>query len=213
MQKPSIIPAVEVEPPGCSFNPPSESHQDSLAIAVADEMQKIYRKELGPDPIPLIVPGESIDEETMYFLDADDGTDDDELNEDIVQTEDMDLEKRPLKTKVVTRVELNRRTRHKEQLKVDAKAKQKKQLSKEIDSLPDIMEEIAREDEEKQKKHLRRTVVKQEKLASAPPRLGKYKYDPAPLQVLLSEEITGSPVAEGCCTLTKGQFKSLEKGD
>lgn len=26
-------------------------------------MQKIYQKELGPQPIPLVVPGEAIDEE------------------------------------------------------------------------------------------------------------------------------------------------------
>lgn len=93
-QKPktSVIPAVEVEPPGCSFNPPSESHQvkclyvvfcyywapnpcnnllhifsiqDALACAVADEMQKIYRDELGPEPIPLIVSGEAVNEEDV----------------------------------------------------------------------------------------------------------------------------------------------------
>lgn len=45
--------------------------QDSLARAVADEMQKVYRKELGPQPVPLTVPGEAIDEEdvsTFHFI-------------------------------------------------------------------------------------------------------------------------------------------------
>nr|GME12441.1 ribosome biogenesis protein NOP53 [Ipomoea batatas] len=64
----SIIPAVEVDPPGCSFNPPSESHQDALASAVADEMQKVYRDELGPEPVPLTVPGEIVDEECLVHL-------------------------------------------------------------------------------------------------------------------------------------------------
>ncbi|KAF5791170.1 putative transketolase [Helianthus annuus] len=59
------IPAVEVEPPGYSYNPSSESHQDSLAQAVADEMQKIYTKELRPKPVPLIVEGGVIDEEDV----------------------------------------------------------------------------------------------------------------------------------------------------
>ncbi|GFY82055.1 hypothetical protein Acr_02g0002950 [Actinidia rufa] len=76
--KPSIIPAVEVEPPGCSFNPSFESHQDSLACAVADEMQKIYRHELGPKPVPLTVPGEVVDEEDVYFLEADNESEDDD---------------------------------------------------------------------------------------------------------------------------------------
>jgi len=42
-------------------------------------------------------------------------------------------------------------------------------------SLPDIMNEIAKEDEEKQRRHQRRVVAKQEKLKSGPPRLGKHK--------------------------------------
>lgn len=44
------------------------SIQDALACAVADEMQKIYRNELGPEPIPLIVPGEAVNEEEVSFL-------------------------------------------------------------------------------------------------------------------------------------------------
>lgn len=91
-------------------------------------------------------------------------------------------------------------------------------------SISDIMQEIAKEEEEKQKRHLRRVVAKQERLKQRPPRLGKHKYDAiclfsfqahsfsiilvqeswffyfilpcryeaAPVQVLLSEEITGS---------------------
>uniref|UniRef100_A0A251UZD6 Ribosome biogenesis protein NOP53 n=1 Tax=Helianthus annuus TaxID=4232 RepID=A0A251UZD6_HELAN len=58
-----VIPAVEVEPPGCSYNPSSESHQDSLAQAVIDEMQKVYTKELRPTPVPLTIKGGVIDEE------------------------------------------------------------------------------------------------------------------------------------------------------
>ena len=43
-------------------------------------------------------------------------------------------------------------------------------------SFPAILQEIAKEDEEKQKKHLRRVIAKQERLKACPPRLGKYKY-------------------------------------
>lgn len=38
-----------------------------MAQAVADEMQKIYRKELAPQPVPLIVPGQVIDEEDVSY--------------------------------------------------------------------------------------------------------------------------------------------------
>ncbi|KAA8534003.1 hypothetical protein F0562_031520 [Nyssa sinensis] len=213
ISKPSVIPAVEVEPPGCSFNPSFESHQDSLARAVADEMQKIYRNELGPQPVPLTVPGEAIDEEDMYFLDADNGSDDDDPNvENLDENGDAEPEKRPSKTKRVTRVELNRRARRKEQLISKTEAKKVEELSKQIDCLPDIVQEIAKEDEEKSRRHLRRIVAKQERLKARPPRLGKHKFEPAPLQVLLSEEITGSlRKLKGCCTLARDRFKSLEK--
>jgi hypothetical protein len=43
-------------------------------------------------------------------------------------------------------------------------------------SLPNIIDEIAKEDEEKEKRRIRRTVIKEERLKSGPPRLGRYKY-------------------------------------
>ncbi|KVI09997.1 ribosome biogenesis protein NOP53 [Cynara cardunculus var. scolymus] len=206
------IPAVEVEPPGCSYNPPSESHQDSLANAVADEMQKIYTKELRPASVPLTVDGEVIDEEDMYFLDADNESDDDVQNKDVDENSDADLEKRPFKMKRVTRVVLNRRARNKEKLKMEAEVKKTKEFSRDLDSLPDIIDEIAKEDEEKSKRHTRRVIAKQERLKSHPPRLGRRKFEPAPVQVLLSEEITGSlRKLKACCTLARDRYKSLEK--
>lgn len=183
-----------------------------MAHAVAEEMQKVYRNELGPEPVPLTVPGETVDEEEMYFIEADEGSDDDMNPENLVENEDTVSEKRPFKTKRVTTVELNKRARRKEQLKKEAEAKKAQNLSKEIDGLPDILQEIAKEDEEKQKRHLRRVVAKKEKSKSCPPRLGKHKFEPAPVQVLLTEERTGSiRKLKGCCTLVKDRFKSLEK--
>lgn len=48
----------------------NSSIQDSLAQAVAEEMQKVYQSELGPQPVPLTVPGEQqvIDEEDVSLL-------------------------------------------------------------------------------------------------------------------------------------------------
>ncbi|KAJ0523159.1 putative ribosome biogenesis protein Nop53/GLTSCR2 [Helianthus annuus] len=207
-----VIPAVEVEPPGCSYNPTSESHQDSLAQAVADEMQKVYTKELRPAPVPLTVEGGVIDEEDMYFLDADNESDDDVEGKDADENDDADLEKRPFKTKRVTRVQLNKRARNKEKMKMEAEAKKIKDFSKDLDSLPNIIDEIAREDEEKKKRHLRCVTAKQERLKSCPPRLGRHKFEPAPVQVLLSEEITGSlRKLKACCTLARDRYKSFEK--
>jgi nucleolar protein 53 len=37
-------PALEIDLPGCSFNPDVEQHQDAMAVAVAAEMRKVYKK-------------------------------------------------------------------------------------------------------------------------------------------------------------------------
>lgn len=39
-----------------------------MAVAVAEEMQKIYQNELGPEPVPLTVAGKVIDEEDVSFF-------------------------------------------------------------------------------------------------------------------------------------------------
>ncbi|KAI3683607.1 hypothetical protein L1987_84115 [Smallanthus sonchifolius] len=68
--------------------------KDSLAHAVADDMQKVYTKELRPAPVPLTVDGEVIDEEDMYFLDANNESDDDVEGKDVDEKDGTDLEKR-----------------------------------------------------------------------------------------------------------------------
>ncbi|KAK6917365.1 Ribosome biogenesis protein Nop53/GLTSCR2 [Dillenia turbinata] len=137
ISKSSEIPAVEVESPGCSYNPLFESHQDSLAHAVVKEMEKVYKGELGPEPV-------------------DDG-DDDVKEENLDQHGDAEVEKEPdflmlgcfnflpSKTKRVTRVELNRRARRNKMLKAKVEARKLKELSKEIDR---ILQEIAEEEKE-----------------------------------------------------------------
>ncbi|GJM94566.1 hypothetical protein PR202_ga11223 [Eleusine coracana subsp. coracana] len=144
--------------------------KDSLAQAVADEMRKIYTKELGPKPVPLIVPGEAITEEDKFFLDADDGDEDVEQGEGD-QDADVLAGQRKNKTKRVTRVEMNKRARRKERLRAEEEAKKKESLSKEID-----------------------------------------RFVPAPVQVLLTEEISGSlRQLKGCCNLARDRYKSIEK--
>ncbi|KAI3807115.1 hypothetical protein L1987_23039 [Smallanthus sonchifolius] len=64
--------------------------RDLLAHAIADEMQKVYTKE----PVPLTVEGEVIDEEDMYFLNANNESDDDVEGKDVDEKDGADLEKR-----------------------------------------------------------------------------------------------------------------------
>ncbi|RID67373.1 hypothetical protein BRARA_D02456 [Brassica rapa] len=222
----STIPAVEVDPAGCSYNPTAESHEDMLAEAVAQEMQKVYKTELGPEPVPLTIDGNNniedeagllsvcnriINGKSAYFLGVDNGSEGEEDAEAANEVSEAG-NKTARTTKRVTRVVLNKRARQKALRKEETKEKHKEKLSKEIDSLPKIIKEIAEEDKEKLNKKIRQTIAKEEVLKIRPPRLGKHKYEAPPVQVLLTEEMTGSlRKLKACCTLARDRFKSLEK--
>eukprot|EP00252_Welwitschia_mirabilis_P000772 TRINITY_DN1073_c0_g1_i1.p1 TRINITY_DN1073_c0_g1~~TRINITY_DN1073_c0_g1_i1.p1 ORF type:complete len:371 (+),score=88.54 TRINITY_DN1073_c0_g1_i1:151-1263(+) len=205
----SVIPAVEVELPGCSYNPPFEAHQDALAVAVAEEMQKIYKRELEPKSVPTFVEGEPVDEETMCFLDVDVDADESLSADDGDATNQIS---RAVKVKRRTRAEMNRKARKEERLRLESELMKRKKVAKDIERLKNIIHEIDNEEQKREKKHIRRTVAKQERLLKAPPRLGKYKFEPEPTRVLLSEEITGSlRTVKACNTLARDRFKSLFK--
>lgn len=42
--------------------------QDMLAEAVAQEMQKVYKTELGPEPVPLTIDGDAIEEDEVSLF-------------------------------------------------------------------------------------------------------------------------------------------------
>ncbi|CAF1800014.1 unnamed protein product, partial [Brassica napus] len=223
----SSIPAVEVDPAGCSYNPTAESHEDMLAEAVAQEMQKVYKNELGPEPVPLTIDGNNniedeagllsvcnriINGKSAYFLGVDNGSEGEEEADAEKESSEAGNNKNARTTKRVTRVVLNKRSRQKALRKMETKEKLKEKLSKEIDSLPKILKEIAKDDKEKQNKLIRRKIAKEEVLKIRPPRLGKHKFEAPPVQVLLTEEMTGSlRKLKACCTLARDRFKSLEK--
>ncbi|XVF40816.1 hypothetical protein PTKIN_Ptkin01aG0146700 [Pterospermum kingtungense] len=99
--------------------------KDSLAT---EEMRKVYKTELGPQPVPLSVFGELIDEDNV-----DDGSDDEMNEENLSENEDLTTEKKPSKTKRVTQVELIERAGRKELQKKEAEARKAEELSKDID--------------------------------------------------------------------------------
>eukprot|EP00250_Pteridium_aquilinum_P015216 c22453_g1_i1 orf=418-1587(-) len=198
--------AVEIDVPGCSYNPSFEDHQEALGLAVAQEMQKVYKKELEPPPIPYTVPGVPIDEEDVYFLEVGDDAEDFSAGEEHVEGS------RPIKVKKLTRADLNKRKRRKEQMRAQEESAKRAKLHKDLLRLNDIKEDIENEHEDREKEWIRRTVAKQEKQAQCPPRLGKLRYQPEPLQVLLSEEVTGSlRKLKGCYMLAKDRYNSLQR--
>ena len=51
----SKVAAVEVDAPGCSFNPDRGQHQDAVAAAVAAEVRKALQRDLAAQPPPRTV--------------------------------------------------------------------------------------------------------------------------------------------------------------
>lgn len=201
--------AVEVDAPGCSYNPSFEDHQEALGLAVAQEMQKVYQKELEPLPVPRTVPGAVVDEEDLYFLDVGDNADESEHEE---TREGVYEWSRPIKVKKHTRADLNKKKRVKEQSRLEEQSRKRAKVQRDVLRLSEITREIENEEDNKHREWLRRTISKQEKLAQGPPHLGKYKFKPQPIQVHLSEEISGSlRKVKGCCTLARERYNSLQK--
>ncbi|KAJ1401132.1 hypothetical protein SESBI_28968 [Sesbania bispinosa] len=52
----------------CHVDEQNKVKKDTLASAVAEEMQKIYKNELGPEPVSLTVPGEAVAEEDVSLI-------------------------------------------------------------------------------------------------------------------------------------------------
>lgn len=201
--------AVEVDMPGCSYNPSFEDHQEALGLAVADEMQKVIDRELKPKSVPIHVDGRALTEEDMFFLDADrdDGEEEDENEE---KAGDSML--KSAKYKKLTRADLNRKARRKAVLRVEAAKMKKTKLQKDLQKLPLIVEGIKEEDNEKEIRRIRRTVSREEKRAQGPPRLGRHKFRPEPKQVLLSSEVTGSlRKLKAYPMLMRDRYRSLQR--
>ncbi|KAG0608709.1 hypothetical protein M758_8G126300 [Ceratodon purpureus] len=210
-------PAVEVDMPGCSYNPSFDDHQEALGAAVADEMKKVINRELQPEPVQLHVLGDALTEEDMFFLDVDKDGDEGEEGEGEEKVDEGDggrveLQSKGKKFKKLTRADINRKARRREVLKADVERIKKQKFKMEIQKLPEIQEGIKEEDEEKEKRRIRRIVSRDEKRALGPPRLGRHKFKPEPKQVLLSSEVTGSlRKLKAYPVLIRDRFRSLQR--
>lgn len=203
-------PAVEVDLPGCSYNPSFHDHQEALGVAVADEMKKVINKELQPEPVQMHVAGDALTEEDMFFLDVD--KEDNEGEEEGEEAGAGDSQSKGKKFKKLTRADINRKARRREVLKADSERIKKQKLKLDIQKLPEIEESIKEEDDEKEIRRIRRIVSREEKRALGPPRLGRHKFKPEPRQVLLSSELTGSlRKLKAYPVLIRDRFRSLQR--
>ncbi|KAJ9528385.1 hypothetical protein QJQ45_020316 [Haematococcus lacustris] len=208
------IKAVEVDMAGCSYNPPHEAHQDALAVLVASEMKKQLRKELGPAPVPLLVPSLDTEQDELARLQTEALEDDNEIRVD----EEGSLHEpgsslaAPHGTRKKTRKDRNREARLQQRTQEAAARSALKRQRQQLQSLPDLAAEVEAEEGLRAAKIARRKVVKEEKAASQPPKLGKLRFEDLAVQVLTSDELGGGlRRLKPCPMLATERFKSLQK--
>ena len=213
------IPAVEVDAPGCSFNPDRELHQDAVADAVAKEMKKEYDRALRPSaPLKAVDYVPETDELELLLVDADnDEQDDAHEDEDVGEDEEEKMfgtaKRRANEPK--TQKTRNREARQKEEERLLEEKRRAKRLRAELSNLKRLQKDIDEELAERESRAMRRKADRAELAAIEPPRLGKLRYEPMSTQVLTTEELleaSGSlrrirPTA----MLAKERFKSLQR--
>ncbi|GIL84879.1 hypothetical protein Vretifemale_13406, partial [Volvox reticuliferus] len=116
------------------------------------------------------------------------------------------------KTGKKSRMQRNKEARRKA---VEAEAEERRRLKaqrRELQSLKDVTAQLEEEEAEKEIRRLRRATMLEERAAVQPPRLGKLKFEPPSVQVLTSEEKTGSlRQVVPCAMLAADRFKSLQQ--
>ncbi|KAI7842991.1 hypothetical protein COHA_003396 [Chlorella ohadii] len=225
----AAVPAVEIDPAGCSYNPDVELHQEAVAAAVAAENRKLLDKaseglgfELEPVAPPRTVDYDVETDELALLQTLEGGADGgEEQQQDGQQQEGSDNEDDAIgaaaarhrqEAEKKTRKDRNREKRRREAEDALQEQRKLKAQRRELQSLAQIQAELEEEEAEKEAARLRRKLDQEERLAAEPPRLSKHRFQPMPLQVLTSDELAGSlrrlkPTA----MLAKDRFKSLQK--
>ncbi|PSC76643.1 Nop53 (60S ribosomal biogenesis) [Micractinium conductrix] len=211
------IPAVEIDPAGCSYNPDVELHQEAVAVAVAAETRKLLDKELQPVAPPRTVDYDVETDELALLQTLEGGGDEDDEEEGQQQegAEDaggVEAARRKQEAAKKTRRDRNREARRRGAEDLLKEQRRLKAQRHELSSLKQIQGELAEEEADKDAARLRRQLDKAERMAAEPPKLSKHRFQPMPLQVLTSDELQGSlRRLKPTTMLAKDRFKSLQK--
>ncbi|TMW63312.1 hypothetical protein Poli38472_002253 [Pythium oligandrum] len=176
---------VEVPVPGQSYNPDFETHQDVLAAAVAQELERQAKMKEQLKPLAA-----GLSEETKQYINSD--SDDDDENDDDDDTDVAGLKKK--QREKLTQSQRNKRARHK-QMEMEHKAKRgEKALVKQINTASHILQKIIKDEKQSEKKQELKKVMAEQKLEEEPlvKVSGKMMKIERPTPVSLTDELTGS---------------------
>jgi len=208
------IPAVEVGMPGTSINPTYDDHQDAVALAVADEIRKELRAELLPSiPRDVVAKAKHSGGATGVddmVVDLDESSDETSGEEEEEGGEGRKRSRNEGRKK--TRAERNKRARGKVQVREEEARKALRKQRREIENLEELEKVVAAEEETRAILKERRDATRKERELTEPPKMGRNKFEDMPVQVMATDELTGSlRQVRACAAITKDRFRSLQK--
>lgn len=208
------IRAVEIDHPGCSYNPDPELHQEAIAVAVAAEMKKLYDRELAPTAPPLTVfnTGHVDDHDEMALLQTLEEEEEEEEMEGSGNDSDEVMVKK-IGTERKTLKERNKEKRKRQAVAEEARKAEEKRKRREMANFKQLKSQVEVEIIDKQAKTLRRQLDRAERAASQPAKLGKHKFEPMSLQVLTTDEVQGGSLLKlkPTAVIIKERYKSLQR--
>lgn len=219
---PVAAPAVEIDAPGCSVNPDRELHQDAVAVAVAAEMRKVYDKDLQPTaPVARVDWDPEQDELDMLVVDGEESDEEEERNggedeDEIEEGRGMSAAaRRAAEAKKKTQKDRNREARRRAEEEAAAARRREKRQRHELSQLKHITAEVEETLAEREARLERRRADEAERAAAEPPRLGKLRFEPLPVQVMTTEELEDTKGSlrklKPTAVLAKERFKSLQR--
>ncbi|KAG7394494.1 hypothetical protein PHYBOEH_005073 [Phytophthora boehmeriae] len=179
------MPTVEVAAAGQSYHPDFETHQDVMAEAVAQELERQEKRAKAAEPLT-----KGLSEETLQYIKMDSS---DEEGSD--SSDDEDVSKKPRKTpSKVTRTMRNKRERHKKMEMEHQARRGEKSIIKQINASQHILQSIVKSEKAAAQKQELKKLQKEQKLQEEPlVRVGgKHVKLERETPVSFSEELTGN---------------------
>ena len=202
------VPAVVIDAPGCSYNPEAEAHRDVLHIAAGIELaKKGEARRLRSVSRP--TPGEGWEEIDFVQFRAEDAKDDGGRDPDAA----AEGEKENVTGGAVKKTSTQRnRALRREAAEREKRAKDEtKRLRAQLDRVGDFSAELEAEEAAVRAKSEATRAAIEARDRLLPAKLGRHRYDPLPLQVQLTEDVTGSiRMLKPTAKLVEDRFKSLQ---
>ncbi|RLN50188.1 hypothetical protein BBJ29_000496 [Phytophthora kernoviae] len=179
------VPTVEVAAAGQSYHPDFETHQDVMAEAVAQELERQEKKAKSAEPV-----AKGLSEETLQYIKM---VSSDEEGSDSSDEEGATKKPRKIPSKV-TRTMRNKRERHKKMEMEHQARRGEKSIIKQINASQHILQSIVKSEKSAAQKQELKKLQKEQKLQEEPlVRVGgKHVKLERETPVSFSEELTGN---------------------